>query len=262
MRPGEAGEVDVARADDVECLHGRVVDLLRGVRGGGGERGGPFRVIEGEGPFGEVVDSSSELRGQGGFCVVEPAKAREHPRVEDVRFGEVKFHERVITGGDGVGGDSVLAGGAAQLLDGGDGDGVGVGRGVPEVGVDRKGGVHTPENGIDTIDVMLQGATYPMWHVRVPRCLSGVISVEEGEVVPPPHPLQEAGTGEVELGEGGGGGVGETESSLVGVEVEAVLDPILGRIRVGDVERAWCEEGEVGEVGDEGGVQCASGISR
>ena len=74
----------MGRADDVERLHGRVVDLLSGVRGDGGERRAPLGIVEGKGPFGKVGDGGDELRGHGGFGKMEPTKAGEYPRVEDV----------------------------------------------------------------------------------------------------------------------------------------------------------------------------------
>jgi hypothetical protein len=61
----------MCRAGDVECLHGRVVALLGGVRGVGGKRG--VRVVEGVEILGEVVDCGGELQGHGGFGVMEPA---------------------------------------------------------------------------------------------------------------------------------------------------------------------------------------------
>ena len=81
-----------------------------------------------------------------------------------------------------------------------------------------------------------------------------MVGVKEVKVVLLTGPAEEAGGGKVELGEGGGGCVGESEPSLIGVEVEAVLDPVLGRLRLYDVVCTGGKEGEVGEVGDKGGV--------
>ena len=60
---------------------------------------------------------------------------------------------------------------------------------------------------------------------------------------------EEAGRGEVELGEESGGNVRKSEPSLVGIEVETVLDPILRWLRVFDVVRTGGKEGDVEEVG-------------
>ena len=48
MCPGKAEEVHVVRADNVGCLHGRVLDQLTGVRGDGGERRAPLGIVEGK----------------------------------------------------------------------------------------------------------------------------------------------------------------------------------------------------------------------
>ena len=155
MSPGKAGKVHVGRADDVERLHGRIVDLLSGVSGDGGEWRPLLGVVEGEGPFGEVGDGGDELRGHRDFGKMEPAKAGEYPRVEDMWFGE-DIQGCVCAKTIGVGGDVVLARAAAQFLNGGDEDGVGVGGRVSEGGVNLKRSVEVSDEGVAADDVLLQ----------------------------------------------------------------------------------------------------------
>ena len=87
---------------------------------------------------------------------MKPTKAGEYPRVEYVWFGEdIQVH--VCAEAIGVGDSVVLARDAAQFLNGGDEDGVGVGGRVGEGGVDLNRGVELPDGVVVADDVLFQG---------------------------------------------------------------------------------------------------------
>ena len=117
-----------------------------------------------------------------------PTKAAEHPRAEYVWFRE-DVQGCVCKEAIGVGGDVVLARVAAQFLDGGDEDGVGVGGRVGEGGVDLKRGVKVPDGGVVADDVFIQGT----YDAGVNGGHGTVVSVKEFQVVSRTGPPEEAG---------------------------------------------------------------------